>query len=69
VREEIKSRVSPGNVGRSAASRHKVFVASELSEGIAAKCTELQLCRFYMSMNLILIVSENGLKKEELLCN
>ena len=41
MREEIKSRFSPGNVGRSAAGRHKVFVSSELSEGITAKCTEL----------------------------
>ena len=64
MREEIKSRFSPGNVGRSAASRHKVFVASELSEGIAAKCTELQLCRFYMSMNLILIVARTGLRRK-----
>ena len=41
MREEIKSRFSAGNVGKSAASRYKVFVCSELSEGITTKGTEL----------------------------
>jgi hypothetical protein len=39
------------------------FVCSELSEDITTKCNCL-----YTSVKLTVVVSENGLKKEELLC-